>query len=52
VVFFYLFLIDFIVEYAFCIGVDVGEKSGTISLERSPSLVQRPMEGVIMPLTH
>lgn len=38
-VLFYLFVVNFIVEYAFCIGVDVGEKSGTISLERSPSLV-------------
>lgn len=38
-VLFDLFVVDFIAEYAFCIGVDVGEKSGAISLEGSPSLV-------------
>lgn len=38
-VLFYLFVVNFMVEYAFCIGVDVGKEGGTISLERSPSLV-------------
>jgi hypothetical protein len=52
VVLFHLLVVNFMVEYAFCIRVDIGEEGRTISLERSPSLIQRPMQWMILPLAH